>query len=108
MKDLAKKTEEGLNKVVQVAKKTLNIEQHNTHNSQQGSNIQYETQSAQFYDSNTINQPNIQHTAQSNQIQNQSSVNPFIHENQHPISSNYPSFEDIHNNDPKLQNPKKI
>jgi hypothetical protein len=56
---MTKKTEEGFNRMVEVTKKALNIEQ-NQNQIQQSNNMQYSTQSAQYYDSNSVNQPLIQ------------------------------------------------
>jgi hypothetical protein len=76
--------------MVEVTKKALNIE-NNQNQVQQSSNMQYSTQSAQFYDSNSVNQPLLQN--------NQGYYQPLINSNQQPnetqqqenIQVNYPT-----------------
>ncbi len=61
--------------MVEVTKKALKIEQ-NKNQVQQSSNMQYSTQSAQYYDSNSVNQPLIQN--------NQGYYQPLQNINQQP------------------------
>ena len=92
--------------MVQATKKSLNIDQkhdnnnpnynqNNTENQvQHNQNIEYNSQSAQSYDPNTINQPTLQQN-QNYQIQEN---------NQHSINQSYPanqSNQNQINNQPK-------
>lgn len=111
VKDLTKKTEEGLSKMVQVTKNAFGINQNqqnvnNNYNQyQQGSEMQYSTQSAQYYDPNTINQPLLQNQGYSYQQINQN-------QGQFPDSGmNYPTFSNQVNSSTSTGNqpqPKNI
>jgi hypothetical protein len=103
---LTKKTEEGLSKMVQVTKKALNIDQNSNNQNQQGSEMHYSTQTGQYYDPNTINQPLIQN--QGHTYQN-IPHNPSG-ETQSNIQMNYPTFSNNAPN-PSIQTnyqPKQI
>lgn len=105
VKELTKKTEEGFTKMVEVTKKALQIDQ-NQNQVQQSSNMQYTTQSAQFYDSNQINQPLIenyqgyqpvnnsyQHPNETHQQQQQGNIEvnyPSLGSNSTNLNTNYP------------------
>jgi len=97
VKEYTKKTEEGFNKIVQVTKKTLGVDQNNTNNQvQQSQNVELNPQHGTYYaETSGNNQPLLQHNQpSSNQesysnIQNQYSNNTG---NTGNIQTNYPTF----------------